>query len=51
MNDAINELTIALEVMETNEPINRAEGNTEQADLEARNSISLRKAIEILKSV
>ena len=50
MKAAINELTIALETMETNEPINRAEGNTEQADLEAANAADFRQALAVLKA-
>ncbi len=50
MKAAINELTIALETMETNEPINRAEGNTEQADLEAENAADFRKALAVLRA-
>jgi len=45
---AISELTRALEIAETNEPINRAEGNTAQADLEAANAVDFRAAIAML---
>ena len=50
MKAAITELEIALETMETNEPINRAEGNTEQADLEAANAADYRQALAVLKA-
>lgn len=50
MNAAIDELTIALDVMETNEPINRARGNAEQADLEAANAADFRQALAVLKA-
>lgn len=50
MNAAINTLEIALSVMETNEPINRAEGNIEQADLELANATDYRKALDILRA-
>lgn len=50
MNAAINTLTIALEVLENNEPINRAEGNVEQADLEAANAVELREALAALNA-
>ncbi|GAB4059117.1 SNF2-related protein [Uliginosibacterium sediminicola] len=42
------ELQKALEVVETNEPINRARGDVEQADLEAASAASFRKAIAVL---
>jgi hypothetical protein len=45
MKAAIAVLENALEVVEKNEPINRAEGNTEQADLEAGNAEEFRAAI------
>lgn len=37
-----------LETLLNNEPINRAEGNVEQADLEAQSAESIRKALSIL---
>lgn len=37
--------------MVTNEPINRLEGNIEQADLEAANAAEYRQALAILKAV
>lgn len=48
MKAAINELIIALETVEMNEPVNRAEGNTEQADLEAANAADFRQALAVL---
>ena len=50
MNAAINTLTIALETLENNEPINRAEGSVEQADLEAANASEIRSALSVLKA-
>lgn len=47
---AINELEIALDVVETNAPINEAEGNLEQAELERTVAESCRAAIELLKN-
>lgn len=46
---AIAELDIAAQTCETNEPINRANGNSAQADLERSNARAYRGAIEILK--
>jgi hypothetical protein len=51
MKAAIAELTVRLEILENNEPINRAEGNTAQADLEHETAISFRKAIEALSGL
>ena len=48
MKSAIAILEIALETVTTNEPINRARGNVEQADNEARNAEDYRAAIGIL---
>lgn len=45
---AVATLQQALDVSQTNEPINRAEGNTEQADLEAEVAASIKEAIAIL---
>lgn len=50
MKAAIAELEIALETMETNEPINRASGDIEQADLEAANAADYRQALAVLKA-
>jgi hypothetical protein len=49
MQAAISTLEIALDVLLTNEPINRAEGNVEQADFEAKNAEDIRKALAALK--
>ena len=38
-----------LEMIENNEPINRKEGNIEQADLEAANAVEIRMALSVLK--
>lgn len=48
MNAAIAILEIALETAQTNEPINRAEGEIEQADLEARNAVDFIEALQVL---
>jgi hypothetical protein len=50
MKSAIAQLEISLETLVTNEPINRAEGNTEQADLEAVNASEIRQALAVLKA-
>ena len=50
MNAAITYLETSLNVLETNEPINRAEGNIEQADMEAVSIFQIKKGIEVLKS-
>ncbi len=50
MKAAITELEIALKTMETNEPINRKEGKTEQADLEAKNAADFRQALAVLRA-
>jgi hypothetical protein len=47
---AVATLLNALEAVETNEPINRAEGNVEQADLERAASASFREALVKLGS-
>lgn len=46
---AIVQLQIALDVVTTNEPINRAEGKVEQADLERDNAEQFRNAIGVLQ--
>lgn len=51
MKAAISILENALEVVETNEPINRAAGNIEQADLEIENAQEFRQALGVLLSV
>ena len=48
MFPAIMELENSLEVLTTNEPINRKEGNIEQADLERKHARSFRSAIRFL---
>ncbi|MDR1708599.1 MAG: hypothetical protein LBS70_02645, partial [Candidatus Accumulibacter sp.] len=48
---AIASLKTALNAVETNEPINRAEGNIAQADLEAEVAGSIREAVAILNDV
>jgi len=50
MKAAIAQLEVSLETLVTNEPINRREGNTEQADMEAVNASEIRQAIAILKA-
>ena len=50
MKAAIVQLEISLETLVTNEPINRAEGNTEQADMEAVNASEIRQALAVLKA-
>jgi hypothetical protein len=50
MKASINQLKLALEVCETNEPINRARGDEAQADLEAQNSADFRQAITVLEA-
>jgi len=50
MKASIDQLKIALEVCETNEPINRARGDESQADLEASNAADFRQAIAILEA-
>lgn len=50
MKAAITELEIALQTMETNEPINRNEGKIEQADLEAKNAAEIRQALAVLRA-
>ena len=50
MRASIIALENALNVAETNEPINRAEGNTAQADLEAIDAAEHRQALAILRA-
>ena len=50
MKAAIVQVEISLEPLVTNEPINRAEGNTEQADMEAVNASEIRQALAVLKA-
>lgn len=49
MTHAIVTLRAALDTVTTNEPINRAEGNIAQADLELEVASDLRTAICILE--
>lgn len=49
MNAAINQLEIYLNTLENNEPINRAEGNDAQADLEAASAAETRQALRLLR--
>ncbi|NJO61235.1 MAG: hypothetical protein HC836_24180 [Richelia sp. RM2_1_2] len=51
MKAAIAQLEIGLETLVTNEPINIAEGNMEQANLEAVNASEIRRALAILRAV
>ena len=50
MNAAVTYLETSLNVLETNEPINRAEGNIEQADLEAVSILQIKEGIEVLRA-
>ena len=50
MKAAITVLEITLEALETNEKVNRKEGNAEQADCEATNAAEVRQALAVLKS-
>lgn len=49
MKAAIAELEIRLETLTNNEKINRAEGQTGQANLEAANAAEIRQAIAVLR--
>lgn len=49
MTGAVATLEVALDVLKTNEPINRAEGNMEQAELEARNAVDIERALKLLR--
>lgn len=46
---ALTTLEVALDVLRNNEPINRAEGNMEQANLEARNAADIERALKLLR--
>lgn len=50
MDAAIAALEVARDVVVNNEPINRAEGNTEQADLEAQSAVEIEQALEVLRT-
>lgn len=49
VDGAVATLEVALDVLKTNEPINRAEGNMEQANLEARNAADIERALKLLR--
>ena len=51
MMGAIAQLEVSLETATTNEPIYRAEGNIEQADLCLAHAESYRAAIKVLRSL
>lgn len=48
LTPAVIELEIALNIVKTNEPINRKEGDIEQANLEKRNAKAFELAIDVL---
>lgn len=48
MNAAIDELEKSLEAVLNNEPIHRAAGDAEQADLDAAAATDFRQAIDLL---
>lgn len=48
LTPAVVELEIALDVVKTNEPINRKEGDIEQANLEKSNAKAFELAIDVL---
>lgn len=50
-SDAISELEVTLSTYQNNEPIWRAEGNAEQADLCRRKVVSIEAAIQRLRDV
>jgi hypothetical protein len=49
METAINELKIKLEMFEHNEPIQRVEGRTEDADRSAKGAAEVREALKFLE--
>lgn len=49
MQYAINHLRVGLDVLTTNEPINREAGNTAQADLELAGASDIREALTVLE--
>jgi hypothetical protein len=51
MKAAIAQLEISLHTLENNEPINRVEGNIEQADLELESASEIRQALASLNAV
>lgn len=48
MNAAISQLQIYYDTLSCNEPINRSEGNIDQANLQLKNKKQVSKALEIL---
>ena len=50
MKIPISYLEATLSTMETNEPINRAEGNVAQAELEAVSAAEIRQALAVLRA-
>lgn len=50
MKAAITQLEISLATLVNNEPINRSEGNIEQAELEAKNAAEIRQALAVLNA-
>jgi len=50
MQAAITDLEISLATLETNEPINRRAGRTEQADLESSRAAQVRQALAVLRA-
>lgn len=51
MRTAIEYLKITLEILKTNEPINRAEGNLSQADMEKHDIGELERVIGYLENL
>lgn len=51
MKAAITQLEISLEILETNGPIHRSNGNTKQADLDAQNACEIRYALSVLRAI
>lgn len=50
MNPAITQLEVYLDTLENNERVNRVEGNTDEADLQAAKAACVRKSIGILEA-
>lgn len=51
MQAAIIILENSLHTVETNEPINRQEGKTEQADFQAEAAVEIRQALHVLRGI
>lgn len=51
MKHVISELEIALQILTNNEPINRRDGNFDQADLQALKIAEFSRALEILRVI